>query len=129
MIRQPTPLSISLAWHSAAVGGMDVARSDGMPECGWFKWQAVKSGPWLPVRIWLHQSLDMETGELTEPEAFKAACLGQPFDAERHWLFLRPIRRDEYDSLCRLHGELDAMSSGAAIDLSKTPIRPARSLA
>lgn len=129
MIRQPTTLDAMLAWHSAALRG-PVDRHDWEPQCGWFKRKAVRGGPWLPVRVWLDQPIDPETGELAGDETIRAACLGREVDPYRLWLSLRPISRAEYEDIVKMHMEIDAMAAaGVPIDLTTTPIHPSRSLA
>lgn len=128
MIRQPTPILETLRWHSAALRG-PVDRHDGEPQAGWYKRRAVKDGPWIPVRIWLHQETDPETGELTADEKLRASELGRAVDPVPIWTYLRPIPREEYDALVRLHVNLDAMAAThAPIDLTTTPIKPQRNL-
>ena len=129
MIRQPTSSHDALAWHRSAVAGENPPRSDGLPECGgWYKRRIIKGGPFVPVRIWLHQVVD-RFGRLEEPEVIRAVQLGEEIDAARIWTHLRAISRDEYDDLMRLHRDMPVMAATKeAIDLSKNPIGPRRSL-
>jgi len=129
VIRVPTPLAVQLAWHRATLAGMRPERYEDVPEAGWYKRRAVKDGPWLPVRVWIEQDIDPISGELLAPERFRASCLGESVDPARMWTYLRPISRDEYDALVRLHRDLDAMAAThAPIDLSTTILTPQRSL-
>lgn len=126
MIRQPTPFAQIYAWHRAAIAGENPPMHDGLPEAGWFKRRLVKGGPWVPVRIYIHREIDCTTGELTEPEELRCEIEGiDGGDPEKHWTYLKPISRDEFDHLMdyRLRDPrmLDARQP---IDLSTTPTPP-----
>lgn len=124
-MRQPTPEDQSLAWWRDAVTFGETSRHDGEPQAGWFKRRMVKGGPWVPVRIWLHQSIDPETGELDEPEILMAEQNGWTINPATIWTHLRPIGRDEYEALTERHRTMpDMAATHAAIDLAATPIGP-----
>ena len=126
MIRQPTSLEQALAFHNAAIRGDNPPRYEGDPQAGWYRRRAVRQGPWLPVRIGLRSCVD-DHGELTEPEVLEAHCLGERLDPIRIWLSCQPITKDDYDALVALHTSDDRMrATHAAVDLSKTPMRPRR---
>lgn len=117
MIRTPTPLARQYAWYRAAIAGRDVPRHDGLPECGFFKYRAVKQGPFIPVRIWLEQEICPVTGELMADEVLRCEALGQSRNPETIWTYLRPIPRAEYDALVDLHRSMDLMAAThSAID-------------
>ncbi len=126
MIRQPTPIAKAYAWHRSALAGENPPRHDGLPECGWFKRRMVKSGPWVPVRIYLDRDIDPSTAELTRDEVL---CIevegldgGDPVD---HWSYLTPISRAEFDHLTdyRLR-DSRMLDSRQRIDLSEAPTLP-----
>lgn len=110
-MRKPTPLADQLAdWRSMVASGL--RQTDEWPRCGWYKARQFRgSKTWLPARVWLHQAVDWQTGELTEPEAFRLKI------ADRAWtdqieiaercLFLRAVSLDEWRWLTArlaLHG-------------------------
>jgi len=111
MIRQPTPLAVQYGWWRKSLSGQEPPRHEGYPECGWYKYRAVKNGPFLPVRIWLEQEIDSETGELCADERLRCVCLGARRDPEAIWTYLRPISRAAYDELERLHRDIDQMAA------------------
>jgi len=120
MIRTPTPLARQYAWWRAAIAGRDVPRHDGLPEAGWYKYRAVKQGPFIPVSIWLEQEICQVTGELMADEVMRCEAFGQSRNPETIWTYLRPIPRAEYDALVDLHRSMDLMASThAAIDVTQ----------
>jgi hypothetical protein len=120
MIRQPTSKAAQYAWYRAAIAGRDAPRHDGLPECGWFKYRAVKNGPFIPVSIWLEQEICPVTGELMADEVLRCEALGQSRNPERIWTYLRPIPRAEYDALVDLHRSMDLMAAiNAPIDVTQ----------
>jgi hypothetical protein len=125
MIRQPSSENSLLSWHRAAMSGENTYRHDGDPQCGWYKMQAVKNGPWEPVTIWCDQEIDPDTGELTAPEMMRADVFGEERPADEVWLWLTPISRDEFDRLYqwRLSNQ-HRLESRRSIDLAQTPTLP-----
>lgn len=126
MIRQPSTLSHLYAWHRAAVAGENPPRHEGEPQCGWYKRRLIKGGPWVPVRIYIDQVIDHETGELVCDERLRIEVEGlDGGDPIEHWTYLTPISRDEFDHLVdyRLRDSrmLDARRK---LDLSETPTAP-----
>lgn len=100
-MRRPTTQDEAYAWHRAALAGERPPVHEGHPQCGWYRRRLVKDGPWVPARIWLHQVLDPETGELAEPEAFVCEVNGEdrmPY-AEWTWLARHPISEGEFDRM------------------------------
>lgn len=111
MIRQPTSLAAQYSWWRAYLNGDEPPRHEGDPHCGWYKYRAVKNGPFIPVRIWLDQVLDMETGELAADERMRCEALGYSRDPVALWTYLRPITRQNYEELCRMHRDIDQMAA------------------
>ena len=100
MIRQPTPLALAYAWHTAALAGHEPVTSD-EPQCGYFKRRLVKGGPMVPCRIWLDQPVDLGTGELIDDEQLLCEVNGAWADATEQWSWIcgQPITRAEFDYL------------------------------
>lgn len=122
--RLPSTIMSLMAWHRAAMRGENPPRHDGMPECGWYRMQAVKNGPWVPVLIWCSQITD-ESGELSEPETMHADAFGEQKDPEEIWTWLTPISRADYDDLVRFRTDTEhRISSRKPIDLSAMPTPP-----
>lgn len=100
-MRRPTPLDEQLAWWRNAIATNSRAITDDLPRCGWFKERLeARSKTWVPARIWLEQSVDWATGELTEPERFVLELRGrterdQNRVAERY-MRLTPCSLDEW---------------------------------
>lgn len=123
-MRQPSPAAELYAWHRAAVAGEAPPIHDGLPECGWFKRRLVKGGPWVPVRIFVRREIDMDTGELLGPEILVADVDGKLDDPARHWTYLTPIARSEYEALLYRQSIVPGMAdSQKPLDLTKEPIR------
>lgn len=107
-MRMPTPIEDQLAWHRGAVavdGSVPIAAAvHADPQCGWFKRRMVKKGCWVPARIWLHQVVDHETGELSEPQQLLCEVDGERYEADDQWLWLckEPITQAEFDYLTEL---------------------------
>lgn len=127
MIRQPSSFAQSFAWHRAALRGDPVVMVDGMPECGWFKMQRVKRGPFVPVRIFIERETDPDTDELSAPERFAAEVEGMRADPVAIWSYLTPISKADFDALVERHRSDDLMAATmVAVDLSKSPTLPPR---
>lgn len=122
--RQPSPVMRLLRWHRSYMRGENPPRHDGDPQCGWYRMQKVKGGPWVPVEIWCEQVTD-ETGELCQPERMRADAFGENLDAEEIWTWLTPISRQEFDRITqfRLQNE-HRYESGQRIDLGAAPTLP-----
>ena len=124
MIRQPSPAARLYAWHKAALAGEAPPIHDSLPECGWFKRKMVKGGPWVPVRIFVRRDIDPDTGELTGPEILVADVDGKLADPARHWTYLTPISKRDYDALLFRQSTVPGMAdSEKPLDLTKEPIR------
>ena len=124
MMRQPTPIMRLLAWHRAFMRGEDPAIHDGMPEPGWYKMQARKNGPWIPVVIWCHRDID-EHGELTSDEVIRAEVWGEEKDAESIWTYLTPISKKDYNDLLEYRlGNQHRLNNDKPIDLGASPTLP-----
>ncbi|GGE24078.1 hypothetical protein GCM10011345_32570 [Gemmobacter megaterium] len=124
VMRQPSPAAELYAWHRAAVAGEAPPIHDGLPECGWFKRRLVKGGPWVPVRIFVRREIEMDTGELLGPEILVADVDGKLDDPARHWTYLTPITRSDYEALLYRQSIVPGMAdSQKPLDLTKEPIR------
>lgn len=126
-MRTPTSPDRLLAWHRAAVAGENPPRHEGVPQCGWYRIRMVKGGPYVPLRIWIRQIIDPDTGELAEPERIMADVGGEPGDPVNLWTFAEPIRREAYEALLSAIQRTPLMAAThAAVDLSRTPLGPSR---
>lgn len=99
MIRQPSSASQLYAWWREALTNPDMPRSDGLPECGWFKVRLVKGGPWVAARIWCERDIDPNTLELIAPERLACEVGGERAEPSRHWLHMAAISREEFEWL------------------------------
>lgn len=120
-MNEPTPIMRLLRWHRAFMRGDNPDRHDGWPECGWYKMQRVKNGPWLPVEIWCDQKID-EHGLLIDDEVIRARVWGEEEDAAEIWTYLKPISRKEFENLTeyRLRNQ-HILQDYQSIDLSDIP--------
>lgn len=127
-MRQPTPVSEQYAWYERALAsGGRIDRFEDVPECGWFRRRFVKGGPFVPLRIWLEQEIDYETGELVAPEVMRCKIGRNLADPLYHWPSAEPITYDEYTELLRLHTEDPSMqATHAPLDITSKPVRPPR---
>jgi len=101
-MRMPTPLHESLAWWRLALAGSPDARlNDDEPRCGFYKRKLVRGGPQVPVRIWLEQPVDPETGELIGDEVMRCEVDGKPANAHDQWTWVAafPISEDDYSHM------------------------------
>jgi hypothetical protein len=96
-MRAPTPLPPLYEWHRRAIAG-ERPPIHSEPQLGWFKRRLVKGGPWVPARIFLHQEIDEETGELVAPEELRCEVNGKERDPVEEWTWLaaNPIGEAEY---------------------------------
>lgn len=103
MIRQPLSEDEIFAWWRAALAGRNPTVYED-PQAGFFKRRLVKDGPWVPVKIWLEQIIDPETGELAGDSFYCCDVNGSPSDPETHWLWacMQPIAETDYDYLVDL---------------------------
>lgn len=125
MIRQPTPLADLYEWHRATLAGERPPRIEDEPNPGWYKRRFRGGGPFVPVRVWMHQAIDFETGELMEPETLRAEVNGQPYDPVAVWPYCTAISEADYHALVEMHRTEDLMAATLArVDLSRAPIRP-----
>lgn len=102
------------------------------PEPGFYKLKIRRDGPFVPARVWLHQEIDPETGELTEDEHIRAEIDGR--DAgfgylEQRWTYFKAIAENEYLALMAARERGDAVgdmmrASQAKVDLAMKAIRP-----
>lgn len=102
MIRQPSRFRQIYGWYLAALSGLAPATHDGLPEAGWFKMKLVQGGPWVPVRIWLDQVIDPETGDLADDEILFCEVSGEAVPRSRMeevWTYLIPIQSADFEAL------------------------------
>ncbi|KHQ51133.1 hypothetical protein [Mameliella alba] len=125
MIRQPTRLSVAYAWWRQALADPRTPRHDADPQCGYYARRAVKNGPLLPVRVYLDQEIDPETGELADDEVIRGEELGRSIDPARIWTHLKPITVARYDALVAEHRTNARMAAtNISYDVTETPMRP-----
>lgn len=111
-MRTPTPAEQQLSWWRARLQG-DQGTGSGdetclLPQPGYYKIRAKAwSKTWLPARVWLHQEIDYQTGELTEPEEPVVEIAGRTLSqshagagafspAEEAWHKMKPVTMDEW---------------------------------
>lgn len=126
MIRQPSSFKQLYAWWTAAVAGQSPDQHDGVPHAGWYKRRLVKSGPWVPVRIYVDREIDAETGELASDEVLRIEVEGlDGGDPAEHWTYLKPITVAEFKHLedYRLR-DIRMLDARQRIDLSEQPTLP-----
>lgn len=127
MMRQPSPISKLLAWHTDAMAGKRPPIHDNDPHMGWFKVRMVSRGPFVPARIWIDRDICLATGELTCDERFCCEIDGERRDAYLEWVWLskNPISKAEYDELGALRQSIEAMAAThVPFDLQDHVIRP-----
>ena len=124
MIRQPSSHAQLYGWWLRALANPATPRHDGIAECGFYKMQHVRNGPWVPVRVFVVRELD-RNGELCGPEILMAEVEGKVRRPESIWLRLTPISREDYAALMDRPTSLPAMAATMVkIDLTQTPMRP-----
>ena len=109
--------------------GEDPARSDGWPECGWYKHQFKRGGPWLPVAVKMIRQTDPITGELLADEHIVGVWLDrtQPRAAvDRIWLWLKPITVTAYRAMVAVQFEPPSrpLDDRGYADLAQEPTLP-----
>ena len=126
MIRQPTPEIVQYAWHDATLAGRLMPVYENEPECGWFRMRMVKGGPWVPVRIWLDQNIDPDTGELTDDEIMRCEVGAERRSPAATWTRCagKPITEDDYYALMGRKDDETMRATHAPIDLTERAIRP-----
>lgn len=129
-MRQPTPRERLYAWYDAAlVNRRDTPMTEDDPQPGWYAVRMVPGGPFVPVVIWMHQSIDVETGELNEPEVIRCEVAGDPTPASSVWLRCRPISRAHFSDLTDARdASLRLQATHVAYDLTAQPTLPTRRL-
>lgn len=99
-MRTPSRISRTLRWWSEALaGGKPIVTHE--PQAGFYKRKLVKGGPWVAARIWLHQEIDPETGQLMADEVLRCEVGGRARDPVEQWTWLcnEPISQAEYEYL------------------------------
>jgi hypothetical protein len=124
-MRRPTCQHEAHAWWREALVNPRLPRQEGFPQPGYYARRYVRGGPLVPVRVWLDQDIDPDTGDLADDERIRAEELGASKDAALIWTHLRPITAEAYRDLVASH-ERDAFMSAThvPIDLTQTPMRP-----
>lgn len=125
-MRTPTPhVQLYAYWHAATTGATLPAVYDDEPQAGYYKTRMRRNGPFVPVEVVCVQTVDDETGELTEPERFEARMPGGEVKSlDRLWTYLKPITVADFDALTALRsGDLRMAATEATVDLSKAPVR------
>ncbi len=129
-MRQPTPLAVLHAWHSAALRGLHPV-NDGTPRCGWYKRRLVRGGVFVPARIWMVQDICRETGELLSDEVLHCEVNGVPADPEDAWAWIsgHPVTEQEFRYLAARidfairHEPQDPFAMPSRpVDINRTPI-------
>lgn len=138
-MRQPTPDAVIYAYWRRATGQVvtDPAelrhlaqRHDEDPEAGFYRVRLRKGAPWAPVRIWMDQPVDPETGELDGPETMHCEMDGRRlFAFDRWWLSFHAITETAYAALLAERDRPDAVgdmmrATAAPVDLSKEFVTP-----
>lgn len=123
-MRRPTPMMELLRWHRQALGDQNAPRSEGDPQCGWYRMRS-RGGRFVPVEIYCDREID-ESGELTAPEKIKAEVFLEPADAAAIWLFLEPISRAEFHRLTEYLLANQDINLSARVDLGAKPTLPRR---
>jgi hypothetical protein len=97
-LRAPTPHAVLYDWHSRALRGLAPPVNDSTPMCGWYKRKLVKGGVMVPARIWMHQDICPETGELLSDESLQCEVNGGYADPEEAWSWIcsSPITEQEF---------------------------------
>lgn len=99
MIRTPTDPDSALVWWREAIAGGRPDHEMEFPQCGYFYMKSARGGVRVPVRVYLDQEIDPDTGELCAPEVLMADVAGVKMPAISIWLRLKPITRGGYDAL------------------------------
>ena len=129
-MRRPTPIAVLLAWHRAALRGLQPV-NDGTPRCGWYKRRLVRGGVFVPARIWMVQDICPETGELLSDEVLHCEVNGLAADPEEAWAWVsgHPVTEQEFRYLAARiafavrHEPHDPFAMPSRpIDINRTPV-------
>ena len=140
-MNEPTPPEVFLAhWRNETGDPSDHPRAIKHlrdrhyedPEPGYYKTRLRSGGPWVPVHIELVQPIDPETGLLEADEFLRAFVDGERIGQRRledKWLYMRPIKKTEFDALMAARGKADAFgdlmkATQAKVNLAMKAIRP-----
>lgn len=95
--------SLALTWWRAALAGEKPQVTDDA-HAGWYKRKLVKDAAWVPIRIWWHQDIDAETGELLSDAYLCADVDGRAADPNDQWLWccMQPISEKEFQFMTKL---------------------------
>ena len=97
------------------------------PRSGFFYTREKKGGPKIPVRIYIKQVIDPETGELSEPEVHMAEMPDRTIPALIIWDRVKPIPEGEYLALIRLysgHNEMVMRATKASMNMMEMRFLP-----
>lgn len=98
-MRRPTPQKELYRYYWDALDDIEsVSPHPNDPQAGFYRARLVKDGPWVPVAIWVTQTIDKETGELLEPEALVCVVNGKHADPDEawNWCCQNPIKEPAY---------------------------------
>ncbi|MEM7212323.1 MAG: hypothetical protein AAF479_10600 [Pseudomonadota bacterium] len=132
-MRRPTSDIEAHAWHQSAIAGENPQIIGSEPQAGWYRRRLVTGGPWVPARIWWHQVVDPDTGELTEPETLRCEVDERerdPFD-QWGWLADNPITWVQFNEMLAAKawaGSNDPtnpiLTPKQPVDLARRPVLP-----
>lgn len=123
MIRTPSTVAQLFAWWRAALQDPSLPRQEGVPQCGYYQLRLINGGPFVAARIWCERDVDLETMELTGPEVLRCEVDGSYTDPLRHWTYMTPITKAEYDALLQRRLALpEMMNPREPLDLTRRPI-------
>lgn len=125
-MRRPSTFSELHRWWMQSLRGEAPQRHEGEPRCGLYKRRLTKGGPWVPVRIFMEQDIDPETGELASDEVMRIEVEGiDAGDPAEHWTYLTPISSKQFEHLVdyRLR-DSRMMDARQRIDLADQPTLP-----
>jgi len=143
-MRRPTPEAVQFAFWRQALDRSAIMEPEARahlrnrhmedPECGFYRTRLVNGGPYVPVRIWLDQEIDPETGELLSDEIMRAELDGQELRGALRYLSsrfisFRPITERAYWALIEERRRPDRQgdtfrATRAPVDLSREPVIP-----
>lgn len=101
-MRRPTPIEALHEWYRHALRGDEPDLHNDDPQAGFYRTRLVRGGIFVGVRVWMHQEIDPETGELCDDERLRAEINGiEVEDVAESWSRFcdQPITEDEFDYL------------------------------
>ena len=88
-----------MKWWREAIAGNYGPVYESEPQAGFYVRKFRKDGPEMPVRIWLHQDIDPETGLLADDEVMKCQVGDWTVDPLKHWSHVKPVSEVRYFAL------------------------------